>query len=67
MHDLLSFVRRPRTKTAATDSTKRLVRILIDDIYMLAIHGDLVSLRAMADVAHAQRSRLPKAEHHGRL
>lgn len=67
MHDLLSFVPRARTKFAATDAIRRLVRILIDDVYVLAIHGDVVTLRAIADTAHMQRSQLPKVTEHGRL
>lgn len=66
MHDLLSFVPRPRTKSPS-DSIKRTVSALVNDIQVLAQYDRSCVLKVLAKVAHMQRVRLRAEERHGYL
>ncbi len=64
MHDLLSFVPRPRTKPVPpNDGTRRMLEELIDDIQIIALHNRIEILEVMAQFAHEQRARMHAEEH----
>jgi len=62
MHDLLSFMPRPRMKIRPSNDTRQLVNQLVNDVQMLAAHDRGVVLRVLAQFAHEERIRLPRAE-----
>lgn len=55
MHDLLSFMPRPRMKHTPPDAIRRTVSDLIDDIQVLANADEIVVLTILAQFAHEER------------
>lgn len=58
MHDLLSFMPRPRMNHTPSDDLKRTVSALVNDIQVLAADDKLVVLQVLAQFAHEERLRL---------
>jgi hypothetical protein len=63
MHDLLSFMPRPRMKTRPPSTDiQHVVNALVNDVQVLVAHDRGVVLRVLAQFAHEERLRLPRAE-----
>ena len=58
MHDLLSFMPRPRMNHTPLADLRRTVADLIDDIQVLAAADQVVALHMLALFAHEERTRL---------
>jgi len=58
MHDLLSFMPRPRMKHTAHDDIRHTVSDLIDDIQVLAAADQVIVLNVLAQYAHEERIRV---------
>lgn len=67
MHDLLSFVPRPRTRNTPSDELRRLVESLVNNIQLFALHDRIAIVRGLAQCADEQRLRMQEEEAHGRV
>lgn len=63
MHDLLSFMPRPRMKHTPDSSLRRTVSNLIDDIQVLAAADESIVLNVLGQYAHEERLNLRHERH----